>query len=87
MFINPAGVRLIGFEPAQLLGRNMHDLIQHARAGGSPYPEMQCPIFNAFRQGLPCRIASEVFWRRDGSAFPVAYASPPILGGGAPARC
>src|SRR5690606_16739248 len=43
------------------------------------YPEAQCPIFNAFRQGLPCRIDSEVFWRRDGSAFPAEYSSHPIV--------
>ena len=82
VFINPAGARLIGYEPDELLGRNMHDLTHHARPDGTPYPEDQCPIFNAFRQGLPCRIDSEVFWRRDGSSFPVEYSSSPIIDGG-----
>lgn len=81
VFINPAGARLIGYEPAELLGRNMHDLTHHARPDGTPYPEAECPIFNAFRQGLPCRIDTEVFWRRDGSAFPVEYSSHPIVNG------
>jgi PAS domain S-box-containing protein len=81
VFINPAGARMIGFEPDELLGRNMHELTHHARADGTPYPEAECPIFNAFRQGLPCRIDSEVFWRRDGTAFPVEYSSHPILDG------
>ena len=81
VFINPAGARLIGYEPAELLGRNMHDLTHHARSDGTPYPEDQCPIFNAFRQGLPCRIDTEVFWRRDGSAFAVEYSSHPIVNG------
>lgn len=79
VFINPAGARLIGYEPAELIGRNMHDLTHHSRADGSAYPEAECPIFNAFRQGLPCRIDSEVFWRRDGTAFPVEYSSHPIV--------
>ena len=79
VFINPAGARLIGYEPADLLGLNMHDLTHHTRADGEAYPEDQCPIFNAFRQGLPCRIDTEVFWRRDGSAFAVEYSSHPIL--------
>jgi PAS domain S-box-containing protein len=81
VFINPAGARLIGYEPDELLGRNMHDLTHHARPDGTPYPEDQCPIFNAFRQGLPCRIDTEVFWRRDGSAFAVEYSSHPIVNG------
>ncbi len=79
MFINPAGARMIGFEPHELLGRNMHGLTHHAHADGSAYSEADCPIFNAFRQGLPCRIDSEVFWRRDGTAFPVEYSSHPII--------
>ena len=79
VFINPAGARMIGYEPAELLGRNMHDLTHHTRADGLAYPEDQCPIFNAFRQGLPCRIDTEVFWRRDGSAFAVEYSSHPIV--------
>jgi PAS domain S-box-containing protein len=79
VFINLAGARMIGFEPQEVLGRNMHELTHHARADGTAYPEAQCPIFNAFRQGLACRIDSEVFWRRDGSAFPVEYSSHPIV--------
>ena len=79
VFINPAGARLIGYEPDEVLGCNMHELTHHARADGSAYPEAECPIFNAFRQGLPCRIDSEVFWRRDGTAFPVEYSSHPIV--------
>ncbi|HEX5785334.1 MAG TPA: PAS domain S-box protein, partial [Burkholderiaceae bacterium] len=81
MFINPAGAALIGYEPTELLGLNMHELTHHSRADGQRYPEAECPIFNAFRRGLPCRIDSEVFWRRDGSSFPVEYSSHPILSG------
>ena len=82
VFINPAGARLIGYEPDEVRGRNMHELTHHARPDGSAYPEHECPIFNAFRQGLPCRIDSEVFWRRDGTAFPVEYSSHPIVEAG-----
>ena len=82
VFINPAGARMIGFEPAELLGSNMHDLTHHSHADGAEYPVEDCPIFNAFRQGLPCRIDSEVFWRRDGSCFPVEYSSHPIIDAG-----
>lgn len=83
VFINPAGARMIGYEPAELLGRNMHALTHHSGADGTAYPEEDCPIFNAFRRGVPCRIDSEVFWRRDGTCFPVEYSSHPIVSGGA----
>ena len=82
MFINRAGARMLGFEPAEVLGHNMHELTHHSHEDGSHYPDAACPIFNAFRQGLPCRIDSEVFWRRDHTAFAVEYSSYPIMDAG-----
>ncbi len=79
VFINPAGARMIGFEPQQVLGRNMHELTHHSHGDGAAYPQDECPIYNAFRQGRPCRIDSEVFWRADGSSFPVEYSSYPVF--------
>ncbi|MBX3653509.1 MAG: PAS domain-containing protein [Ramlibacter sp.] len=81
MFINRAGALMLGYEPAEVLGLNMHDLTHHSHADGSPYPDTDCPIFNAFRQGLPCRIDTEVFWRRDRTPFAVEYSSHAILDG------
>lgn len=79
VFINPAGARMIGYEPEQVLGQNMHTLTHHAHADGRHYPMDDCPIYNAFRQGQACRIDSEVFWRKDGGSFPVEYASYPVF--------
>lgn len=81
VFINRAAARMLGYEPAEVLGANMHWLTHHSHADGSHYADTDCPIFNAFRQGLPCRIDTEVFWRRDHTAFAVAYSSYPILDG------
>lgn len=82
VFINPAGAEMIGYAPEELIWQNMHEITHHSRPDGSPYPECECPIFNAFRRGLPCRIDSELFWRRDGGSFPVEYSSHPIMDGG-----
>jgi PAS domain S-box-containing protein len=79
VFINPAGARMIGLEPEQVLGQNMHVLTHHSHGDGAHYPLDDCPIYNAFRQGQPCRIDSEVFWRADGSSFPVEYSSYPVF--------
>ena len=81
VFINRAGAELLGYEVAEVLGRNMHELTHHSYQDGSAYPDSACPIFRAFRRGQPCRIDTEVFWRRDGSAVPVEYSSHPILDG------
>ncbi|MBT2303721.1 PAS domain S-box protein [Variovorax paradoxus] len=79
MFINRAGAQMLGHERAAVLGRNMHELTHHSHPDGSHYADTDCPIFNAFRRGLPCRIDTEVFWRADGSAFAVEYSSHPIM--------
>ena len=81
-FVNRAAAQMLGYPADAVLGRNMHALIHHTHADGAAYPEAECPIFNAFRRGLPCRIDSEVLWRADGSAFSAEYSSHPILDGG-----
>jgi PAS domain S-box-containing protein len=82
IFINRAGAELIGFEPDEVLGRNMHYLIHHAHSDGRNYDVHECPIFRAFQEGQGVRIESEVLWRRDGSAFPAEYTSYPIRDAG-----
>jgi PAS domain S-box-containing protein len=81
-FINRAGAQMLGYQPEEVLCRNMHELMHHTDAHGAHYPVDGCPIYKAFRAGVPCRIDSEVLWRRDGSAFAAEYSSYPILDGG-----
>ena len=81
VFINRAGAQMLGCESPEVLGQNMHWLTHHSHADGSHYSDTDCPIFNAFRRGLSCRIDTEVFWRRDRSAFAVEYSSYPIMDG------
>lgn len=80
-FINRAGASMLGREPEDVLGCNMHELTHHSHPDGQPYPIQDCPIFNAFRQGLPCRIDTEVFWHREHYPFAVEYSSYPLMDG------
>ena len=75
---NPAGTRMIGYEPEELIGCRMHDVVHHTRPDGTPYPSEECPIYTAFEDGLVHTNADEVFWRKDGSSFPVEYTSTPM---------
>ncbi len=81
VFINRSGAQMLGYDAPEVLGQNMHWLTHHSHADGSHYSDTDCPIFNAFRRGLSCRIDTEVFWRRDRSAFAVEYSSYPIIDG------
>ena len=77
-FINPAGAALLGYQPDDLLGKNMHETMHHSRPDGSPYPDEECPINREIRAGTGARVDDEVLWRRDGTPFPAEYSSSPI---------
>ena len=73
---------MIGIDAAAAVGRPMHDLTHHHRADGSPYPVQDCPIYQTFRDGASRRVADEVFFRTDGTSFPVEYSASPVRSDG-----
>ena len=78
-FCNPACLRLLGYgEVSDLLGKNMHELMHHTRPDGTLYPEEECRISQAFRQGEGTHVDDEVLWRAAGTSFPAEYRSFPI---------
>lgn len=80
IFANPACLRMLGYRSIDdLIGQNMHSLIHHSRTDGSPYPEENSPITSTTYTGASSHVDSEVFWRADGTSFPVEYWSHPVL--------
>lgn len=77
-FLNPAAEALLGWPAEDLVGRDMHTSVHHHHADGRHYHNGDCPIYAAFRDGAVHTVADEVFFRRDGSSFPVEYTSTPI---------
>jgi PAS domain S-box-containing protein len=81
-FVNPAGARMLGYEVDELTGRPSHALIHHSRPDGTPYPWEECPLAATLREGVTHHADDEVFWRKDGTGFPVEHTSTTILEGG-----
>ncbi|MCH8111667.1 MAG: PAS domain S-box protein [Proteobacteria bacterium] len=77
-FVNPAAVDLSGFAREEMIGRRQHEMVHHTKPDGRPYPSEECPIHASFKDGEVHRVSNEVFWRKDGSSFPVEYVSTPI---------
>lgn len=83
VFVNPAAEAMLGYSADELLDNPQHALIHHSRADGSPYPRERCPNHASLRDGEVHRVSGEVFWRKDGTSFPVEYISTPIREQGA----
>ncbi|MEA3410200.1 MAG: sigma 54-interacting transcriptional regulator [Pseudomonadota bacterium] len=81
-FTNPAAVAMTGWAPGDIIGKPTHDLHHHTKADGSPYPREECPIYATLHDGRVHHCDDEVFWRKDGSSFPVEYTSTPIVENG-----
>jgi PAS domain S-box-containing protein len=77
-FVNPAAERMLGWAADELVGRAIHPIVHHSHHDGSHYPDEDCPIYAAFRDGAVRKVEGEVFWRKDGSPVWVEYTSTPI---------
>jgi len=79
-FVNPSAAEMLGYRPEDLIGRLHHELVHHSRPDGRAYPQSQCPIYAACKDGtVHTSVDNEVFWRKDGTSFPVEYTSTPII--------
>lgn len=77
-FVNPRAAAMLGYSVEDLIGRPMHALLHHTRIDGTPYPDDACPIYAALHDGEIHRVTHEVFWKRNGTSFPVEYVSSPL---------
>ncbi|MCG8038098.1 MAG: EAL domain-containing protein [Candidatus Thiodiazotropha taylori] len=76
-FVNPAGARLLGYSPQELIGRPSHATWHHHYPDGREYPIAECPIHITLFEGEG-HSGEECFIRKDGSFFPVRFTSSPI---------
>ncbi|MBI2235952.1 MAG: PAS domain S-box protein [Magnetospirillum sp.] len=82
-FINPAARRMFGWEAGEGIGVTMHDAVHHHHADGTVYARQDCPMFHTLTAGEVRRVDKEVYWRKNGTCFPVEYAVTPIMEQGA----
>jgi PAS domain S-box-containing protein/putative nucleotidyltransferase with HDIG domain len=79
-FVNEACIKALGYtDERELLGQDMHALVHHTRADGTPYRHADCPTYTSIREGKAFHIVEEIMWRKDGSSFPAAYWSYPVI--------
>jgi len=80
-FVNPAALKILGFEMRDLMGQNLHKLTHHTKADGTPYFAEECPIHGTLKDGKERKVHEDVFWTKGGESLPVAYVTTPIFEG------
>jgi len=78
-FVNRAAAAMLGYGVDELVGNPCHAIWHRSRGDGSPYPEDECPLSASYLLGIANQDDEQVFWRKDGTSFPVLYASSPTF--------
>jgi PAS domain S-box-containing protein len=77
-YVNPAGVRTLGYEDAaELEGQMGHWLVHYKHPDGSHYPIEECPLQKARLTGETIHDAEDWWVRKDGSMIPISYSATP----------
>lgn len=76
-FVNEKAAQLLGYSAEYLIEKDSHRICHHTKADGSYYPLEECPIVNTLQRGEVSRGA-DLFWRKDGTSFPVELVRSPI---------
>ncbi|MEQ8812567.1 MAG: sigma 54-interacting transcriptional regulator [Imperialibacter sp.] len=76
-FMNKAGLTLVGRVLSEVVGYSPHDLI-HSPTQSEHEEPRNCPLCNTVTSGKTHLTDDGVFWRKDGTSFPVEYISVPI---------
>lgn len=77
-FANRAMKEITGWSKEDLIDEKLHQVIHHTHADGTAHPANQCPVYDTYRNSASKFVDDDVFWKKDGSCFPVEYTSTPI---------
>ena len=78
IYLNQTAERLLGWSGDELKGCLLHPIAHRLRPDGTELPVEESAILHARRDGVVRHVDDDVFIRRNGQAFPVAYTAAPF---------
>lgn len=79
VFGNRAAERLTGYCADDFEHHTIHELIHHTNVRGEQVPLSLCSVYHALIHGESLFMKEDLFWRKDGSPFPVEYTAKPMM--------
>lgn len=79
IFINREGAEMLGYEPSELTGLPMMEMIHYMHGSAPRHSPLECPIMLTLQDGVTRSKADDIFWRKDGTSFFVNYRIAPLL--------
>ncbi len=73
VFVNPAARAMFGWKEDEGIGEDLHALTHHHQADGGVYPHEHCAIYRTLGDGARRQVHDDLYWRKDGSCFPVEF--------------
>jgi PAS domain S-box-containing protein len=83
-YANKAWLEMTGYTAEEIGSKPLHYLVHHHYPDGRPYPKEECPLDRALPENFDVRAHEDLFFRKDGSSFPVMCAASPIFEEGRP---
>ncbi|WP_149547845.1 PAS domain-containing protein [Streptomyces marokkonensis] len=81
VLVNPAAAQILGYRAGELGGRELHTLVLHSRADGSPFPYDESPLADTLRSGRKHRVRGQVLYSKSGDKVPVDLTTAPVRDG------
>ncbi|MFE2352972.1 PAS domain-containing protein [Streptomyces parvulus] len=81
VLVNPAAAQILGYRAGELGGRELHTLVLHSRADGSPFPYDESPLADTLRSGRKHRVRGQVVFAKNGDQLPVDLTTAPVRDG------
>ncbi len=79
VFMNLSMKQNTGWDISDFQNANQHDLLHHTHADGSLHKSEECPVYLSFIDNQTRFVDDDIFWKKDGSSFPVEYSSTPMF--------
>ncbi|MFF9480603.1 PAS domain-containing protein [Streptomyces sp. NPDC014733] len=81
VLVNPSAAQILGYRASELGGKELHPLMHHSRADGSPLPWEETPLADTLRSGRKHRVRGQALWAKDGKSVSVDLTTAPVRDG------